>query len=397
MEIKYLETNKILPYINNPRKNLNADKVASSIKEFGFQQPIVVDKEMIIIVGHTRHQASKLLGLEKVPVLVADLPPTKAKAYRIADNRLNEDSEWDMGLLNLEFTDLLDNNFEMENLGFDDKELERLIVGDEKGLTDDDEVPELPKEPKAKLGDIYQLGEHRLMCGDSTKESDIIKLMNGQKAEMVFTDPPYGMFLETDYSKIKGSEKSIGFKGNKKGNKYNKILGDNEDFTDLLISNIFKNFKYCKEIFIWGSDYFVDLLPNYGKDGSWFVWNKRSSEAQQKGIGNCFELLWSKKKHKRIVYNFEWFGFLSKDDPKEARNRLHPSMKPTILLTKIIQSYSEKNNLIADIYLGSGSTLIACEKTNRKCFGMELDPIYVDVIIKRWEDYTGKKAELING
>ena len=397
MEIKYLETDKILPYINNPRKNLNADKVASSIKEFGFQQPIVVDKEMIIIVGHTRHQASKLLGLEKVPVLVADLPPTKAKAYRIADNRLNEDSEWDMGLLNIEFTDLLDNNFEMENLGFDDKELERLIVGDEKGLTDDDEVPELPKEPKAKLGDIYQLGEHRLMCGDSTKESDIIKLMNGQKAEMVFTDPPYGMFLETDYSKIKGSEKSIGFKGNKKGNKYNKILGDNEDFTDLLISNIFKNFKYCKEIFIWGSDYFVDLLPNYGKDGSWFVWNKRSSEAQQKGIGNCFELLWSKKKHKRIVYNFEWFGFLSKDDPKEARNRLHPSMKPTILLTKIIQSYSEKNNLIADIYLGSGSTLIACEKTNRKCFGMELDPIYVDVIIKRWEDYTGKKAELING
>jgi len=397
MEIKYLETDKILPYINNPRKNLNADKVASSIKEFGFQQPIVVDKEMIIIVGHTRHQAAKLLGLEKVPVLVADLPPTKAKAYRIADNRLNEDSEWDMGLLNIEFTDLLDNNFEMENLGFDDKELERLIVGDEKGLTDDDEVPELPKEPKAKLGDIYQLGEHRLMCGDSTKESDIIKLMNGQKAEMVFTDPPYGMFLETDYSKIKGSEKSIGFKGNKKGNKYNKILGDNEDFTDLLISNIFKNFKYCKEIFIWGSDYFVDLLPNYGKDGSWFVWNKRSSEAQQKGIGNCFELLWSKKKHKRIVYNFEWFGFLSKDDPKEARNRLHPSMKPTILLTKIIQSYSEKNNLIADIYLGSGSTLIACEKTNRKCFGMELDPIYVDVIIKRWEDYTGKKAELING
>ena len=397
MEIKYLETNKILPYVNNPRKNLNADKVASSIKEFGFQQPIVVDKEMIIIVGHTRHQAAKLLGLEKVPVLVADLPPTKAKAYRIADNRLNEDSEWDMGLLNIEFTDLLDNNFEMENLGFDDKELERLIVGDEKGLTDDDEVPELPKEPKAKLGDIYQLGEHRLMCGDSTKESDIIKLMNGQKAEMVFTDPPYGMFLETDYSKIKGSEKSIGFKGNKKGNKYNKILGDNEDFTDLLISNIFKNFKYCKEIFIWGSDYFVDLLPNYGKDGSWFVWNKRSSEAQQKGIGNCFELLWSKKKHKRIVYNFEWFGFLSKDDPKEARNRLHPSMKPTILLTKIIQSYSEKNNLIADIYLGSGSTLIACEKTNRKCFGMELDPIYVDVIIKRWEDYTGKKAELING
>ena len=193
IKIENIETNKILPYINNPRKNLNADKVASSIKEFGFQQPIVVDKEMIIIVGHTRHQAAKLLGLKTVPVVIAELPPLKAKAYRIADNRLNEDSEWDMGLLNIEFTDLLDNNFEMENLGFDDKELERLIVGDEKGLTDDDDVPDLPKEPNAKLGDIYKLGQHRLMCGDSTNIQQVENLINNKKIEMLFTDPPYNV------------------------------------------------------------------------------------------------------------------------------------------------------------------------------------------------------------
>tara|TARA_B100000519_G_C14225044_1_gene429540 strand:+ start:420 stop:1610 length:1191 start_codon:yes stop_codon:yes gene_type:complete len=396
MNIQEIEIEKLIPYHNNPRKDQAVDKVASSINEYGFQQPIVVDKNMVLIVGHTRLMGAKKLGLKKVPVTIANLSESKAKAYRIADNRLNEDSAWDFDLLDIEIKNLLDDDYNIDLLGFDSSELDKFLKNDEQYLTDEDEVPEPPKEPNSKLGDIYELGEHRLMCGDSTKESDIIKLMNGQKAEMVFTDPPYGMFLETDYSKIKGSEKSIGFKGNKKGNKYNKILGDNEDFTDLLISNIFKNFKYCKEIFIWGGDYFVDLLPNYGKDGSWFVWNKRSSEAQQKGIGNCFELLWSKKKHKRIVYDFEWFGFLSKDDPKEARNRLHPSMKPTILLTKIIESYSEKNNLIADIYLGSGSTLIACEKTKRKCYGIELDPTYVDVIIQRWENFTGKKAKKIN-
>lgn len=304
--------------------------------------------------------------------------------------RLNKNTGgWDDELLKdyFDYEELIDWGFTPDEI-FDEEE--KVVEGN----IDDDEIPEV-KESRVVKGDIWKLGEHRIMCGDSTSSDDVEKLMNGEKADMVFTDPPYGMFLETDYSKIKGSEKSIGFKGNKKGNKYDKILGDNEDFTPLLISTILDNFKYCKEIFIWGGDYFVDLLPNYGKDGSWFVWNKRSSEAQQKGIGNCFELLWSKKKHKRIVYDFEWFGFLSKDDPKEARNRLHPSMKPTKLLAKTIETYSEKDNLIADIYLGSGSTLIASEKLGRKCYGMELDKFYCEVIITRWEQFTGKKAEKI--
>jgi len=372
----------------NPRviKTDKFKKLVKSIQEFPEMlklRPIVVDEDMMVLGGNMRLRASKDAGLKEVWIEVAEgFTEEQKKEFIVKDNVGFGEWEWDMLANEWDSVQLAEwglNVWENE----DDKVTE--------GLIEDDEIPEV-KESKVKRGDIWQLGEHRVMCGDSTSSDDVAKLMNGEKADMVFTDPPYGMFLETDYSKIKGSEKSIGFKGNKKGNKYDKILGDNEDFTPLLISTILDNFKYCKEIFIWGGDYFVDLLPNYGKDGSWFVWNKRSSEAQQKGIGNCFELLWSKKKHKRIVYDFEWFGFLSKDDPKEARNRLHPSMKPTKLLAKTIETYSERDNLIADIYLGSGSTLIAAEKLKRKCYGMELDEKYCDVIIERWEQFTGQKA-----
>tara|TARA_R100001086_G_scaffold237368_2_gene161379 strand:- start:367 stop:1560 length:1194 start_codon:yes stop_codon:yes gene_type:complete len=397
MEIKYLETNKILPYINNPRKNLNADKVASSIKEFGFQQPIVVDKEMIIIVGHTRHQAAKLLGLEKVPVLVADLPPIKAKAYRIADNRLNEDSEWDMGLLNIEFTDLLDNNFEMENLGFDDKELERLIVGDEKGLTDDDEVPELPKEPKAKQGDIYKLGEHRLMCGDSTSIDNFDKLCK-ENADMLFTDPPYGMSY--------GGGRAAG--STPKGAKvkaHGMIL--NDDLQGKQLINLVKdalitsNMKLKKGsssyiCFTWRtySEFEKALIESNYKIKNCVVWNKKSI-----GLGNSHY----RPQHEFIFYCGEqWYGDKSQSDVWEMSRGstvkyVHPTQKPVELIVKALKNSSKKDDIIIDCFGGSGSTLIACEKTNRKCRMMELDPKYIDAIIKRWEDYTGKKAELING
>jgi DNA modification methylase len=376
MQIKYLETNKILPYINNPRKNLNADKVASSIKEFGFQQPIVVDKEMIIIVGHTRHQAAKLLGLKTVPVLVADLPPLKAKAYRIADNRLNEDSEWDMGLLNIEFTDLLDNNFEMENLGFDDKELERLIVGDEKGLTDDDDVPELPKEPNAKLGDIYQLGEHRLMCGDSSNKDQINNLLENIRPDMVFTDPPYNI----NYSGLKNKTK---------------IKNDKMSETDF--TNFLKNTLYsCETMYVccsWQySHLFKKALEEIGrKPKAMIVWDK-INPAQN--LDKYF------KQHELIFYYGDFGGHKTlRGDVwqlKRQKNNLHPTMKPVELISLALEDQPEKK-IVLDVFGGSGSTMIACEKNKRKCRMMELDPIYVDVIIKRWEDYTGKKAELING
>tara|TARA_R100001440_G_scaffold6595_1_gene13480 strand:- start:281 stop:1423 length:1143 start_codon:yes stop_codon:yes gene_type:complete len=380
MEIKYLETDKILPYINNPRKNLNADKVASSIKEFGFQQPIVVDKEMIIIVGHTRHQASKLLGLEKVPVLIADLPPTKAKAYRIADNRLNEDSEWDMGLLNLEFADLLDNNFEMENLGFDDKELERLIVGDEKGLTDEDEVPELPKEPKSKLGDIYQLGEHRLMCGDSTDTELLEKLMDNEKADMIFTDPPYGV----DYKGIKND--------------------DRKGLEELLKKSFYHYQLFSKSgasIYCFHSDRCADIFhstfKNYFHFSSMIIWEKNSLTLSQTDYQSIHEPClygWNK------TGTHSWFGDRKQTSVWKIHKenlKSHTTPKPVEFIDRALKNSSKSDDIIIDFFGGSGSSMIACEKINRKCYMMELDPIYVDVIIKRWEDYTGKKADLING
>ena len=397
MKIENIETNKILPYINNPRKNLNADKVASSIKEFGFQQPIVVDKEMIIIVGHTRHQAAKLLGLKTVPVLVADLPPLKAKAYRIADNRLNEDSEWDMGLLNIEFTDLLDNNFEMENLGFDDKELEKLIVGDEKGLTDDDEVPELPKEPNAKLGDIYQLGEHRLMCGDSTSIDNFDKLCK-ENADMLFTDPPYGMSYGG--GRAAGSTPK-GAKVKAHGMILNDDLKGNELINLVKDALITSNMKLKKGsssyiCFTWRtySEFEKSLIESNYKIKNCVVWNKKSI-----GLGNSHY----RPQHEFIFYCGEqWYGDKSQSDVWEMSRGstvkyVHPTQKPVELIEKALKNSSKKDDIIIDCFGGSGSTLIACEKTNRKCRMMELDPKYIDAIIKRWEDYTGKKAELING
>jgi len=377
MKIENIETNKILPYINNPRKNLNADKVASSIKEFGFQQPIVVDKEMIIIVGHTRHQAAKLLGLKTVPVLVADLPPLKAKAYRIADNRLNEDSEWDMGLLNIEFTDLLDNNFDMENLGFNDKELERLIVGDEKGLTDDDEVPELPKEPNAKLGDIYQLGEHRLMCGDSTNIQQVESLINNKNIEMLFTDPPY----------------NVAFNG--RSGKFDVIKNDNlskDDFKDFIneFINTFKTLN-IKTYYICCNWAFYGILQELLNPKTCIVWAKNVF-----GLGKGY-----RHQHEFILFD----GFIDASitnesdlwEIKKDSKYKHPTQKPVALSERAIKNSTKQGNAVLDLFGGSGSTLLACEKTNRICNVMELDPKYVDVIIKRWEDYTGKKAELING
>jgi site-specific DNA-methyltransferase (adenine-specific) len=320
-----------------------------------------------------RLKALNELKFKEIPVIIADEWTEEQKAeFLIKDNVGFGEWDWDS----------LANEWDVEKLedwGLDIPtfETDEVLEAEE---DDFDATP--PEEPSTVLGDLFEIGEHRLLCGDSTDSDQVAKLMNGQKADMVFTDPPYGMFLDTDYSQIKGTQNSLGFKGNQKGNKYDKIIGDNEDFTPELINTIFANFNYCKEIFIWGADYFIDLIPNYGKDGSWFVWNKRSSEAQQRGIGNTFELCWSKTKHKRLVFDFEWFGFLSKDDPKEARNRVHPSMKPSKLLSRLITDYC-KGDLLVDLFLGSGSTMVASHQLKRKCYGMELDPKYCQVIIDR--------------
>jgi site-specific DNA-methyltransferase (adenine-specific) len=267
--------------------------------------------------------------------------------------------------------------------------LDDLIINEVKGFTDDDAVPDKPKKPKSKLGEIYQLGHHRLMCGDATKEEDINKLMDGTKADMVFNDPPYGIFLNTDFTSMIG----IG-----KGKKYNKMLGDNDDFDFSLITKILEYFNYCKEVFFWGADYYAEIIPKRN-DGCFIVWDKMGSgdapnDNYDKMFGSNFELCWSKTKHKRAIVRCLWKGIfgLSKEDTKK---RVHPTQKPTEVCIWFINKFSNKNDIIVDVYGGSGSTLIACEKINRNCYMMELDPSYVDVIIKRWEDYTGKSSKKI--
>jgi len=390
MNIKEIKSNP-----NNPRiiKDEKFAKLKKSISEFPKMmelRPMVVNSENIVLGGNMRLKALKELGYTDIPnewVKRADeLTEDETRRFIIADNVGFGEHDWEMLANEWDTQELED--WGLEGFPFDEAtELE---------AEEDDYIEPENMQVDVVLGDLIEIGEHRLLCGDSTDSDQVAKLMNGEKADMVFTDPPYGMFLDTDYSQIKGSEKSIGFKGNKVGNKYDKIIGDNEDFTPELINTIFASFGYCKEIFIWGADYFIDLIPNYGKSGSWFVWNKRSSEAQQRGIGNTFELCWSKKKHKRLVFDFEWFGFLSKDDPNEARNRVHPSMKPSKLLSRLISDYC-KGNIIADLFLGSGSTMVAAHQLKRKCYGMELDPKYCQVIIDRMLNLDPNLEIKING
>ena len=343
----------------------------------------MVDKNDVIVIGHCRYEAAKKLKLETVPcVCVDELTDEQVKALRIVDNKSNE-SPWDMDFLADELAEVDLSAFDFD-FGIEDEEEEPEIVEDEAPEVDED------AEPIAKLGDIWQLGRHRLMCGDSTDKETVELLMDGNKADMVFTDPPYGMRLDTDYSEIKGS-KNAKIKG-KGGNKYRPVIGDGEDFKPSLIETVFENFDYCEEIFLFGADYFAELIVNKN-DGSWVVWDKRGSEDADKIIGSCFELCWSKQKHKREIARIKWMGAFGSAD---AKNRVHPTQKPIKLCEWFIEKYSNAGEAIIDLYGGSGSTLIACEQLDRTCYMMELDPKYCDVIIKRWEKFTGEKAVLLS-
>jgi DNA modification methylase len=280
----------------------------------------------------------------------------------------------------------------MDLTGFDTSEIEDLMTQfhvPSEGLTDDDEVPELPEEPICRYGDLWQLGEHRLLCGDATKREDVERLMGGEKADMVFTDPPYGMNLQADFSKM-----------HKGGKTYNNIIGDDKPFNPTHLLNL------AKEVFLWGADYYCQLLP---AGGSWTVWNKLDSSKYEgletvntNTIGNGFELCWSKVPHKRIIRNCLWHGSIYNEGKDEERKkgtsvliRWHPTQKPIKLFAEMISEYSKDDDLVLDLYGGSGSTLIACQKVSRRCFMMEIEPHYCDVIIKRWENFTGNQAVLL--
>jgi DNA modification methylase len=359
MQIESVALNKIIPYIRNPRKNDNAvEKVASSIKEFGFRQPIVVDSENVIIAGHTRFEAAKRLGLDLVPVHVADgLTEQQVKAYRIADNRVGQEAEWDYDLLKLELEEL-DNP---ELTGFDEDELNGILAEVGEGLTDPDEVPEVPVEPVTVSGDLWELGEHRLLCGDATKSEDVERLMDGSKADMVFTDPPYGMNAVKNSGVLQ--------------KRYKNII--NDDSTDVAIRS-FNLMDTTIPAIWWGANYYANALPNASH---WIVWDKNNGGSDQM---DC-ELAWSNLKG--VTRKFT--------QASEKTNRVHPTQKPVDLIVWSLDKLTPE--LVLDPFLGSGSTLIACQKTGRKCYGMEIDQHYCDVIITRWSEFTGKDDLLLNG
>lgn len=385
-----IQISNIKPNDHNPRDITEEkfSKLVKSIQDFPKMlevRPLVIDENNIVLGGNMRLKALQKAGVTEVPVeQVTDWTEEQKKEFIIKDNIGY--GEWDWEMLGNEW-----DKDELEEWG-----LELHIEEDEELEAEEDDY-EMPPEDQIEtdivIGDVFEIGHHRLMCGDSTSVDDVEKLMSGEKADMVFTDPPYGMFLDTDYSSMSNSEG--------KSNKYDKVIGDNEDFKDEIISTIFTSFNYCEEIFIWGGDYFAELIPNRN-NGSWIVWDKRESEETGKNvdrrIGSMFELCWSKNKHKRLIARIMWAGMMGvKDDSK----RVHPTQKPTHLSKWFFNEWGNNGDLVADLYLGSGSTMVACHQLNRKCYGMELDPKYCQVIIDRMkkldpELVIKKNGEIVN-
>ena len=368
----------------NPRQlsKEQFQQIKDSITRFGIVDPIIVnsnkDRKNIIIGGHQRVKVALEMGIDTLPCHYVNLTRDKERELNI---RLNKNTgEWDW--------DILAGAFDVDELiewGFSEDELDFPDPPAVEGLTDEDAIPEVV-DPITKPGDLWLLGNHRLLCGDATISTDVDRLMDGEKADMVFTDPPYGMNLDAE-----GFAKMPKAKGTT-AHEYKNIIGDGSDFTPDLITSIFMSAPNAKEVFIWGADYFAELLPDRN-DGSLIVWDKRQEGGTDKLFGSSFEICWSKERHKRDIARILWAGYfgMSSDDTKQ---RVHPTQKPTELAVWFFDRWGSGLITVLDLFLGSGSTLIACEKTNRKCYGMELDPHYCDVIVKRWEEFTGKKAEL---
>jgi DNA modification methylase len=366
--------NKLVPYARNARTHSDEQvgQIAASIREWGWTTPILVDEEGSIIAGHGRTLAAQRLKMTEVPVMVAaGWSDAKKRAYVLADNKLALNAGWDNEMLALELGEIGDLGFDLDLTGFTAEEIAALMpVEIEPGLTDEDAVPEVPEQPVTVLGDVWVLGKHRVMCGDSTSIDAVIKLMDGQKADMVFTDPPYGMRLDTDYSKM-GSTKT----------KYRQVIGDHEDFNAQDIFGVIQSPIY----YLWGADYYSDTIPIY-KDGSYFVWSKAQSESENSVFGSRFELCWRFPKRKKEVW------FVRGINQSSERLGEHPTQKPTELTIRAVELETKPKAIVVDLFGGSGSTLIGCEKTNRYANLMELDPKYCDVIVKRWQDFTGKIA-----
>ena len=389
MEILELPVKSIKPYKNNPRHNDKAvEFVANSLREFGWKQPIVIDEQYEIVAGHTRWKAAKMLGMETVPCVMADdLTPEQVQAYRLADNKTAEMADWDFELLEKELNDIDPAMFDMADFGFfaDVEEPET----EQKEIIED-EPPKLDEvEPVCKRGQIWQLGDHRLMCGDSTSNEDVESLMMGEKADLLITDPPYNVDYEG------GTEEKL------------KILNDhmkNDDFLRFLV-NAFK----CADTFMKpGAGFYIWHADSEGfnfrmacRETGWtvrqcLIWNKNSLVMGRQ------DYQW---KHEPCLYGWKdgashhWFADRKQttvlDFDRPLKSDIHPTMKPVKLFDYQINNSCPRGGVVLDLFGGSGTTIMACEQNGKNARLMELDPHYCDVIIKRWEDFTGKKAELL--
>jgi DNA modification methylase len=394
MKTTNLPIEKLIAYAGNPRRNDHAvEAVAAAIKRFGFRVPVLAKSDGTLIDGHLRIKAAKRLGMTEVPVaLCDDLSEAEIKALRISINRMAELAEWDEELLMAELEGLAAEGITMDDVGFDLDALEALGMEPE-GNPEADAEPQIDKaeELRAKWGvepgQLWELGDHRLLCGDSTKKEDVERVMGGEKAAALVTDPPYGMRLNTDYSKMPTGSSKAQIKDGK-GKTYAPVHGDDQDFDATTLRSLFSD---AKEQFWFGADYYRRTLSLSDTDGSWIVWDKRN-EGQDDVIGSGFELCWSAQKHQRRVLRHYWVGAFG---GKEARDRSHPTQKPTSLICDIIQRWTEKGWVIAEPFSGSGTTIIACEQLGRKCRAIEISPAYVAVALQRWADATGKTPRLV--
>jgi len=393
-KIEQWPTAKLLPYARNARTHSDDQvaQIAASIAEFGFTNPILAGSDGIIVAGHGRLAAAHKLGLEVVPVVVLDhLSPTQRRALVIADNRIAENAGWDDAMLRIEIAALQDDDFDVSLTGFDADALAELMAGDEpdgEGETDDNAVPELSETPISRPGDVWLLGGHRLLCGDSTVAESYQQLLKGETVDMVFTDPPYNVnYANSAKDKMRGKDRAI----------LNDNLGDG--FYDFLLAALTPTIAHCRGgIYVAMSSSELDVLQSAfraagGKWSTFVIWAK-----------NTFTLGRSdyQRQYEPILYGWpdgatrHWCGDRDQSDvwqiKKPHKNDLHPTMKPVELVERAIRNSSRPGNVVLDPFGGSGTTLIAAEKSGRLAQLIELDPKYADVIVRRWQEWTGKQA-----
>ena len=371
------------------RTDRSSKLIKESLQKFGAARSIVIDENNRILAGNGTIAGARAAGIKNLKVIETDgneiiavkrtgLSEDEKVGLALADNRTSDLSEWDLNML-----EELSQEHDL-NPWFDNDDLKELLGETEvlpsEGLTDPDDVPEIPEEPITKKGDLYILGNHRLLCGDSTNIQHVEKLMDNKKADMVFTDPPYGVNI------VKNNMVGADFGIAKKG-KFKEVIGDSTINTAIDAIKICQSLKIPIQIF-WGGNYYAHELP---PSSCWLIWDKRGDSGIVNTFADC-ELAWSNMTKPARIYKQLWNGMIREG---EKDKRVHPTQKPVGLSEWAISNFLE-DQIVLDLFLGSGSTLIACEKLNKSCFGLEMSTHYCDVIVKRWEDFTGNKAKRVS-